>query len=70
MNADREGREAMLANAIVGDAMREAAYWQFKRDHGADYAPPMFAMPGVELPIVPRIALPRIEGAARRFDRR
>ena len=64
------GTEAMLMNQIVGEACRQAFRWQMHRTRGFDFVPPLFAMGGVELPIVPRVALPRIEGAARREARR
>jgi hypothetical protein len=67
---DREGAIAMQCNTIVGEAMREAFRWQCHQSRGSDYSGPLFAMPGVELPIVPRVALPRVEGAARRQARR
>lgn len=47
------GAEAMQANAIIGEACRQAVRWQMR---GFDYVPPFFAMPGVELPVVPRVA--------------
>jgi hypothetical protein len=61
-----------LINAIMLDARAQAAFWQIHRNAGREeyFSPPLFMMPGVELPIVPRIAMPRIEGVARRFGRR
>lgn len=71
MTDDLEGRIAMQTNAIVGKACMLASMWQFCKDKGmASFVPPLFRMPGVELPVVPKIALPRIEGAARRDGRR
>ena len=53
--------EAVQIDAIIGKARGLADIWQFCEDKGmASFVPPLFAMPGVELPIVPRIALPRI----------
>jgi hypothetical protein len=60
----------MQMNAIVGEACRQAIRWQMHRTLGFDFVPPFFTMPGVELPIVPRVALPPIEGPARREARR
>ena len=71
MTDNLESRIAMQANALVGKARMLANMWQFCEDKGmASFVPPLFAMPGVELPIVPRIAWPRIEGAARQSGRR
>jgi hypothetical protein len=69
-NDDLDGAIAMAANAIVGEARREAFRWECRDYCGVEYIPPLFRMDGVELPIVPRIALPRIEGAARPQGRR
>lgn len=55
---DLDGAIAMRVNAIVGEARFQALAWQRK---GKYYAPPLFRMPGVELPIVPRVALPRVD---------
>jgi hypothetical protein len=54
---------------IVGEACREAFKWLVRHKYGIDYVPPLFVDCG-ELPIVPRIAPPRIDGAARRDTRR
>ena len=64
------GAEAMQMNAIVGEACRQAIRWQMHRTLGFDFVPPLFAMGGVELPIVPRVALPQSDGPARREARR
>lgn len=64
------GAEAMLMDQIVGEACRQAIRWQMHYSRGFDYVPPFFAMAGVELPVVPRVAPPQIEGAARREARR
>ena len=64
------GAEAMQINAIVGEACRQAIRWQMHQTRGFDYVPPLFAMGGMELPVVPRVAPPRIDGAARREARR
>jgi hypothetical protein len=64
------GAEAMQMNAIVGEACRQAIRWQMHRTRGFDFVPPLFAMGGVELPIVPRVALPQSDGPVRREARR
>lgn len=63
MTGDLELRIAMQADAIVGDAMREAFRWQMHKERSREdyFAPLLFAMPGVELPIVPRVASPMID---------
>ena len=70
IDRDTSGAEAVQINQIVGEACREAFKWLCRREYGIEYAPPLFLMPWVELPIVPRIAGPRIEGAPRREARR
>ena len=65
---DTSGIEAVQANQIVAEACRVAFKWEMHRTRGFDYVPPLFA--NAELPIVPRIAPPRIEGAVRRVGRR
>lgn len=56
---DIEGRIALQMNAIVGDAMRQADRW--RSSEARIHLPPLFVMPGVELPIVTRIAPARKE---------
>lgn len=66
MTNDLEGRSAMQANSIVGKACMLANMWQFCDDRGmASFVPPLFRMRGVELPIMPRIAMPRIKDTKR-----
>ena len=60
--SDLEGAIAIQVNGIVGEACRESFRWLCRREYGIDYAPPIFLMPGVELPVVPRIAGPRVCG--------
>lgn len=57
--SDIEVRIAMQSNAIIGQAMQFAAVWQWRN---GNYIPPLFRLPGVELPIVPRVELPRVDG--------
>ena len=61
---------AAQAKSIADEAMRAAIRWQMHQTRGFDYVPPLFAMGGMELPVVPRVAPPRIDGAARREARR
>lgn len=56
---------AAQIDRIVGEACVEAFRWLVRHKFGIDYVPPIFRLPGVELPIVPRIAPPRIEGSRR-----
>lgn len=66
VSIDYGGKIAAQAARIARHALIEVAMC-----HSApEYLPLLFRMPGVELPIVPRVALPRIEGAARRQARR
>ena len=67
---DRAGAEAVQANAIVGEAMREAFRWECRNYCGVEYLPPLFRMAGVETPIVARVGLPPISGAANKGQRR
>ena len=60
---------AVSVNGIIAEAGRQAFVWQCKYNQHIDYAPPLFRLPGVELPVVPRIAPLRIE-AWRRGERR
>ena len=69
MTPDLEGAIAIQVNGIVGEACREAFRWLCRREYGIDYAPPLFLMQDVELPVVPRIAPARIEVHARRDAR-
>ena len=70
MNNDLDGKIAMQANAIVGEAMREAFKWKCRDNCGVEYVPSLFLMPDAEPPVATRVGLPRIEGAARRDGRR
>lgn len=71
--ADLDGAAAVQMNAIVGEARRQADLWQVYFDLGREdyFAPPLFAMPGVELPIVPRVVprLPRVQPGFGRWAR-
>ena len=66
--AELEWRIRAQADSIVAEACREAFRWEMHRTRGFDFVPPLFV--NAELPIVPRIAPLRIEGAARRDIRR
>jgi hypothetical protein len=59
-----EERIVRQINFILGEAGRQAFAWQMRQHRGLDYVPPLFRS-GAELPIVPRIAPPRIEGSRR-----
>lgn len=56
--------EAAQIDRIVGEACRESFKWLVRRKFGIDYAPPLFRS-GAELPVVPRIAPPRIRDVRR-----
>lgn len=43
MTSDLDGRIAMTANRIAGDAAREARRWQFYQDRDFSYCPPLLA---------------------------
>lgn len=68
--SDLDGAIAVQVNAIVGAAMFETTKWWLRQHIGIEYVPPLFRLPGVEFPVVPRIAPPSIEGAGRRSMRR
>lgn len=65
---DIEGRIAAQINALESECGRQVFVWQMHQHRGAEYVPPLFR--GQECPVVPRIAMPRIEGAARKDARR
>jgi hypothetical protein len=65
---DIEGRIAAQVNALASECGRQAFVWLMYQHQGREYVPPLFR--NSELPIVPRLAMPRIEGAARREARR
>jgi hypothetical protein len=70
--ADLEGAIAMQSNGIIGEAKMHADIWQLQGREWPEYTPPLFRMPGVELPIVPRIAprrLPRTDPGFGRWAR-
>jgi hypothetical protein len=58
-----EVRMAVQVDQIIDEACREARRWKMHRTRGIDYVPPLFV--DAELPIVPRIAPPRIRDAKR-----
>jgi hypothetical protein len=53
---------------IIEEACRQAFRWQMYRMRGFDFVPPLFV--DAELPIVPRIAPPRIAGASQQDSRK
>jgi hypothetical protein len=59
-------RIAIQIDEITDEACRQAFRWKMHKTRGFDFVPPLFVMGGVELPIVPRIAPPRIESRARK----
>lgn len=64
---DLELRIRVQAKLIADEACCQAFRWQMHQTRGFDYVPPLFV--NAELPVVPRVALPRIEGAARKQGR-
>jgi hypothetical protein len=72
VSIDYGGKVAAQVVQMVSRACFAANCWQMHKNVGREeyFGAPLFAMPGVELPIVPRVAFPRIEGASRKDARR
>jgi hypothetical protein len=58
--------EELCIDRMVRFSCFAANCWQMQFENGGEFIPPLFRMPGVELPIVPRIGLPRIDEAPRK----
>lgn len=58
-------RIAVQVSELEAECGRQSFVWQMHQNCGAEYLPPLFRGCDNELPIVPRIAPPRIEGQRR-----
>lgn len=58
--SDTEGRIAAQVNALASECGRQAFVWLMYQHQGREYVPPLFR--NSELPIVARIAGPRVCG--------